>query len=202
VLYLLAACQKYEMASVQSSIRAKVKCGEFPAPKGAEAFPAYAIASAKDLIPEMENAARQTLDHPMTFEFLGEELRLFGGWALRDLASFRKRCRDNLVTCLNSVEVPHPSSRHSVISQSLSWTLNELQLQMFNHSLDIYPTMHQEYVAAFENQKVCGFCFAKHFRSGTTFCAELEKKLAEVRNMVTVFPTFRVPRDLLLVGAQ
>ena len=91
VLYLLAACQKYEMDSVQSSIRLEVKCGEFPAPRGVQSFPAYAIASAKGLIPEMENAARQTLDHPMTFEILGEGLRLFEGWALRDLASFHKR---------------------------------------------------------------------------------------------------------------
>jgi len=99
VLYLLAACQKYEMAVVQSSIRAEVGQGEFPAPKGAEAFSAYVIASSKGLIPEMENAARQTLDQPMTFEILGEGLRLFEGWALRDLANFRKRYRDNLVSC-------------------------------------------------------------------------------------------------------
>jgi hypothetical protein len=91
VLYLLAACQKYEMASVQSSIRILVKCGEFPAPKGAEAFTAYAIASAKRLIPEMENAARLTLTYSMTFEILGEGLRFFEGSALRDLASFRTR---------------------------------------------------------------------------------------------------------------
>jgi hypothetical protein len=102
VLYLLAACQKYEMASVQSYIRAEVSRGVFPTPKGAEAFSAYAIASGKGLIPEMENAARQTLDHPMTFEILGEGLRLFEGWALRDLARFRKRCRDDLVACFKS----------------------------------------------------------------------------------------------------
>jgi hypothetical protein len=102
VLYLLAACQKYEMAAVQSSIRAEVSQGEFPAPKGTEAFSAYVIASSKGLIPEMENAARQTLDHPMTFEILGEGLRLSEGWALRDLANFRKRYRDNLVSCFKS----------------------------------------------------------------------------------------------------
>jgi hypothetical protein len=90
VLHLLAACQKYEMASVMPSIRAKVKLGEYPAPKGAEAFLAYAIASGKGLIPEMENAAHQTLGHPLSFEILGEGLRLFDGWALRDLVSFRK----------------------------------------------------------------------------------------------------------------
>jgi hypothetical protein len=102
VLYLLAACQKYEMASVQSYIHAEVSHGVFPTAEGADAFSAYAIASGKGLIPEMENAARQTLDHPMTFEILGEGLRLFEGWALRDLALFRKRCRDNLVACFKS----------------------------------------------------------------------------------------------------
>jgi len=102
VLYLLAVCQKYEMAVVQSSIRDKVSQGIFPAPMGAEAFSAYVIASGKGLIPEMENAARQTLDHPMTFEILGEGLRLFEGWALRDLTNFRKRYRGNLKSCLES----------------------------------------------------------------------------------------------------
>jgi hypothetical protein len=53
------------MVSVQSFIRAEVSCGAFPAPSGAEAYSEYAIASAKDLIPEMENAARQTLDHTL-----------------------------------------------------------------------------------------------------------------------------------------
>jgi hypothetical protein len=102
VLYLLAACQKYEIASMQSYIRAEVSLGVFPTPKGTEAFSAYAIASGKGLLPEMEDAACQTLDYPMTFEILGEGLRLFEGWALRDLANFRKRYRDNLVSCFKS----------------------------------------------------------------------------------------------------
>jgi hypothetical protein len=76
------------MDSVQSFVRAEVSRGASPGPKGAEAFPAYAITSAKDLIPEMENAVRLTLDHPMTFEILGEGLRLFEGWALRDLVNY------------------------------------------------------------------------------------------------------------------
>jgi hypothetical protein len=113
VLYLLAACQKYDMDHVQSAIRAEVHRGVFPAPSGSEVFGAYAIASDKGLIPEMENAARLTLDHPMTFEMIGEGLRLFQGSALRDLARFRKACRDNLVSCLKSfleVDAPGPSS--------------------------------------------------------------------------------------------
>jgi hypothetical protein len=204
VLYLLAACQKYEMASVQSSIRAEVKRGEFPAPTGAEAFPAYAIAAGKRLIPEMENAARQTLDHPMSFEILGEGLRLFEGWALHDLAGFRKRCRDNFIACLDSfieVQPPGPSSiwvgcpdvmptaraeAHRPnrvlpkwLNELLSRNRNVLKFQTFTHLLDIQSRMRQEYLTALQNHTTCNFCLGVHLRNGATFCADLENKLAE-----------------------
>ena len=89
VFALLAACQKYDMESIQSYIRAEMNRGTFPAPIKAEGFRAYAIASSMGLVPEMENAARLTLGSPMTFESLGEELRSFKGRALRDLIRFR-----------------------------------------------------------------------------------------------------------------
>ena len=123
VLYLLAACQKYEMTSVQSYIRAQVDHGVFPMPKGAEVFSAYAIASSKRLVPEMENAARQTLDYPMTFEVLGEGLRLFEGWALRDLANVRKRYRDNLKSCFESF-LQTEESRFNIWTPCVSYTLS------------------------------------------------------------------------------
>ena len=101
-LALLAAAQKYDMFAVMSTIRAEVSHRKFTVPVGVRAFRAYAIASSHRLIPEMENAARHTLDYPMTLEYLGSELELFEGWALRDLARFRKLCRDSLVSCLES----------------------------------------------------------------------------------------------------
>ena len=92
VFALLAACQKYDMVSIQSNIRDAVKLGNFPAaPVGTEAFGAYALASSMGLVPEMANAARLTLKYPMTFESLGEGLRSFRGRALGDLVSYRKR---------------------------------------------------------------------------------------------------------------
>ena len=215
VLYLLAACQKYDMALVQSSIRTKVEFGEFPAPKGNEAFPAYAIASGKGLILEMETAAWQTLDLPMTFEILGEGLRLFDGWALRDLANFRKRCRDTLVPCLNpflEVQPPGPSSiwvgcpevmpppnpkqwntyqanRVQLLpiwlSQLLSLNQNNLKVQKFTHPLDIHSRIRGEYFTALQNHGNCYFCLGVHIRHGSTFCAELENKLTEARDKVS-----------------
>ena len=89
VFALLAVCQKYEMEEVQSYIRFAIKHGKFPAPVEADGFSAYAIASSLGLVPEAEDAARLTLDRSMTFETLGEGLRLFKGRALCDLIRYR-----------------------------------------------------------------------------------------------------------------
>jgi len=77
------------MESVQSIIHAAIKVGKFPAPAKAEAFSAYAIASGLGLVAEAEDAARLTLGQPMTFESLGEGLRLFKRRALCDLIRYR-----------------------------------------------------------------------------------------------------------------
>ena len=103
ILALLAASQKYDMVAVQSSIRAEASHRGLLSPKGAEAFRVHAIAWRRRLIPKMETAARLTLDYPMTFDYLGEALRSFEGWVLRDLANLRQRCRDSLTPCFNSL---------------------------------------------------------------------------------------------------
>ena len=193
------------MVSVQSFIRAEVSRGASPAPEGVEAFAAYAIASAKGLIPEMENAAHLTLGHPMTFEILGKRLQLFEGCALRDLVSFRKRCRDSLITCLNlflEVQPPGPSSiwvgcpKVMPNGPSGDWVLprwlkqlffrhqKELKLQKFTHTLDIHSRIRQEYFTALQSHSNCHFCSGTHIRHGSTFCTELEHKLAQALDKV------------------
>ena len=197
------------MPSVQSSIRVEVNRGEFPAPQGAEAFTAYVIASAKELIPEMENAARLTLDHPMTFDNIGEGLRLFEGWALRNLVDFRRRCSGNLIACFDpfmEVRFPGPSSiwvgcpegvpastrRASRqnrflpgwLNQLLLRIQNELQLQNFTDPLDIHSRIRQEYFSALQDHASCNFCLGVHMRNGSAFCSELEDRLAHARNKV------------------
>ncbi|KAH9174325.1 hypothetical protein EDB89DRAFT_565208 [Lactarius sanguifluus] len=94
-LALLAASQKYNMTTIMSTIRFEVGRR---LPTTEASFRAYAIACSKQLIPEIEAAARFTLDHPMTFEVIADALPLFEGSALSDLVHFRKRCRDNLVS--------------------------------------------------------------------------------------------------------
>ena len=94
VLALLAVCKKYEMEAVQSTIWTMIKARTFLAPVNANWFSAYAIASDMELVPEAEEAARLTLGQPMTFESLGEGLRLFKGRALYDLVRYRGKNRD------------------------------------------------------------------------------------------------------------
>ena len=187
------------MVSVQSFIRAEVSRGASPGPKGAEAFPAYAIASAKDLIPEMENAARLTLDHPMTFEILGEGLRLFEGWTLSDLVHYRKRCRDHLVACLDSFLEDLP---FRWLNQLLIRKKNDLRLETFARSLDIHSRIRQEYAMALQDHEALSYCPEADKRRGSILCAVLENKLAQALDKVTYSLYFRVPRDLLLVGTQ
>ena len=170
--------------------------------KGVEAFSAYAIASRKGLIPEMECAAQQTLDHPMTFEVVGEGLRLFEGWALRDLVNFRRRCVDNLITCLGSyrvVEPPGPSSvwrgcpengsRRNMflprwLDQLLLQSQNDLRHQIFTNPLSIHSKIRGEYVRFLRTHLRCKFCLEAHVTE-STFCTELENKLKQARYKVT-----------------
>ena len=209
VLNLLAACQKYDMARLQSTIRAEVNRGIFPAPVGTEVFRAYAIASSKGLIPEIEMAAHLTLDHPMTFETLGEALQLFDGSALRDLAYFRKRCRDNLVMCVqSSLEVQRmvsPSNWHCDDCGRSSWWDSNWLRQILAPNIDlkqlftdpVTPShMHRECLKAYANCKYCGWSNATN--NSTSF-ADLESKLAEARDKVSTFLDFKAPENALLI---
>jgi hypothetical protein len=204
VLYLLSACQKYDMVQVQSVIRAEVNRGTFPGPEKNETFRAYAIASSEGLIPEMENAARLTLDHPMTFEAIGEGLRLFKGSALRDLARFREACGDKLFSCRMSfleVDAPGPSSiwvgcpsvtrPESNRADLPTWLYRVFQchfpimLSPFTHPLPEPSSIRAQYLAAIEaHSSDCGFCSGVHAGKGSSFGAQLESRLKQARDEV------------------
>jgi hypothetical protein len=205
VLYLLSACQKYEMDQVQSLIRSEVNHGTFPTPFGTEVFRAYAIASSKGLVQEMETIAHRTLDYPMTLEALGEMLQFFEGWALRDLVYFRKRRRDNLVTCLESFSKDNGSGPSKIwigchrgyafpvgicplsslpgwLDQVLSRNIDNLKSQLFTHPLATPSRIREEYTMALQRHNNCDFCARVHMTDGLTFGAELENSLARARD--------------------
>ncbi|KAH9053907.1 hypothetical protein EDB87DRAFT_1689686 [Lactarius vividus] len=131
VFALLAACQKYDMESVQSNIRDGIKLGRFPAPVEAEAFRAYAIAGSLGLSPELENAAHLTLRYPMTFESLGEQLRSFKGRALTAVASCNSA--PNEVISYKALHFDYLGS-HVVLRSCDSHDLRVFQFYLVNSS--------------------------------------------------------------------
>jgi hypothetical protein len=198
-LMVLNASQKYDMVGVPARIRAEIQSKKVPMPIGASAFRAYAIASRGDLPSERKTLAHLTLDFPMTFEYIGDELPFFEGWALRDLIGFRKRCRDNLVSCIQSFHLSEPpfniwmpctsSTRHSSYQTgySPSWLTNLFQQritelgQAFTNPLPNPSNIHDEYLSALHahiDSHSCVSCMRVHTLKGETFCKELENRLA------------------------
>ncbi|KAH9022505.1 hypothetical protein EDB84DRAFT_495565 [Lactarius hengduanensis] len=212
ILALLAAAQKYDMGAVQSSIRAEVARRPPPTLDGVLAFRAYVIASNSKLTPEMEMAARLTLDRPMTFEYLGDELRLFEGRALRELASFRKGSRDNLVSCIESflringgpskiwVDCPKRSkssqSKSSPPTVTLpTWVQNlfspliEELKQAFTSPLIKPSSIREKYLEALRKHAapdLCTSCLGVHALKGEWYCMQLEKALAQAHEKMPV----------------
>ena len=209
---LLSACQKYDMVSLQSSIRAEIKRRGSPTYVGAEAFRKYAIASRLKLFPEMESAARLTLGYPMTFESLGEGLRPFNGQALCDLVRYRKRCRDNLVACLNSFFYVHSRCQIWAGCQEPSGQMGGPQSVPTRWQYDFFTSQAvelgdgftreissplyiiEEYIAALKNHthSSCSTCVRVHVEVHT-FCKELEDELGQALNEVNTpfyFGTF------------
>ncbi|KAN0137835.1 hypothetical protein V8E53_004319, partial [Lactarius tabidus] len=197
-LALLAASHKYDMYTVQSTIRSEMKSRNMTTPPGALAFRAYAIASSHGFITEMETAARLTLEHPMTFEFVGEHLTTFGGLALRDLARYRKRCRDSLIQCLKSllnsslppsdIWVGCPSSAQSGRWLHSLFTQHQKSLkESFTHPLPWPSGFGTEYLAALQahiSRFDCSFCSKVHVMHGEKYREQVETRLANALDEV------------------
>jgi hypothetical protein len=196
VLILLSACQKYDMATVQSSILAEIRRRGLLSPSGVESFRLFAVASSKGLIPEMEATAIITLEHPITFEFLGDALRSFEPWALRKLARFHQYCRVGLVSCLlllsrkeltpSRIWVGCPKADAGALPDWLEkiFSTKFRKLDTFEHPLPfIKPSsFREEYLEALQahiRENDCTFCTKIHALHGEHFCTEIEKKLTQ-----------------------
>jgi hypothetical protein len=199
-LALLAASQKYDMPTVQSTIRSEMKSRNITTPTGALAFRAYAISSSHGLIPEMETAARLTLEYPMSFEFIGEQLTMFGGLALHDLARYRKRCRDSLIACVESlldsrlppsdIWVGCPNTNQSYLAVWLHSLLSQQLKSLrgsFTRPLPRPSSLCAEYLAALQvhiSRVDCSFCSKVHIMHGETYREQVETKLAKALDEV------------------
>ncbi len=208
ILALLAAAQKFDMGIVQSSIRDEVARRQPPVLDGAQAFRAYTIASSRKLIPEMNMAASLTLYYPMTFEHLGDDLRLFTGCALHELINFRKSCRDQLVSCFESFfDTLHGPSRIWTGCRSRAepltfgapalptWLRNcfipqiEELKQDFTRPLINPSTIRAKYLEALRRHVAsghCKFCLETHVMKGDDYCVQLEQAIACAREKASV----------------
>jgi hypothetical protein len=208
------------MPLIQQLIREEVNRKQFPEPMGTEAFPAYAIASAKELLLEVKCTARSTLEYPMTFESLGKGLRVFKGRALCDLVDFRKRCKDNMVTCLDSYLDVRPSGPSSIwvgcpevmsstpsseprqrsralpiwLTKCFSQCRSDLTSDQLTRPLVLDSKIHTKYKTAYASHfNNCEFCRKVGAMKGSQYIIGLERKLSQAIDEVRHFWTFQVP---------
>jgi hypothetical protein len=210
ILALLAAAAKYDMDAVQSSIRVEIGRRELLSSTGAGVYRVYAVARSKGLIPEAEAAARLTLGYPLTFESLGDTLRLFEGCALRDLADFRVRsirylCSNwgDFLDCFRGpsvIWVDCPTSNGGSdfgIRRLPTWLRDCLRLELTmpgrigsdrDNFAETVPTSVQlcdKYSKALQRhvkENDCNPCMKVHILEGETFCAEMKDILARAWN--------------------
>ncbi|KAI9441850.1 hypothetical protein H4582DRAFT_1935403 [Lactarius indigo] len=216
-LALLSAAQKYDMDIVQSFIRDEVARRQPPVLAGAQAFRAYAIARSRSLIPEMNTAAFLTLDYPMTFEHLGDDLQLFTGHTLHELSNFRKGCRDELVSCVESffntrngpskIWTGCPKSKAQPLTKNApslpAWLhdcfipqIQELK-QDFTRPLINPSTVRAKYLEALRKHAQeasgysgqCTFCLERHVMKGDDYCTQLEQAIARAREKTSFAST-------------
>lgn len=207
------------MRSIRRLIRDSVTRNQFPEAKGTQAFPAYAIARAKGLYLELKCAANSTLEYSMTFETLGKGLQVFTGRALRDLADFRKRCKDNSVKCLDSYLDVQPSGPSSIwvgcpevmpstssleirqqnralpiwLNNCLSRCRDDLTSEQFTRPLVLHSKIREKYIVAKTTHSHCKFCMKVAAEEGFKYIFELQRKIKLAIEKVLYFRTFQVP---------
>ena len=207
-LALLAALQKYDMAIAISTVRPQIS-RQLPTTEAA--FHAYAIASSKQLVPEMETAARLTLDHPMTFEVIANILPLFEGSALTDLVRFRKRCRDKILTFFERFiggkytqsqawcSCPKTKRPHSTLQNNSGIIAGWLMILIFQHIKDLretfthplptYLSLRNKFVAALRDhisETHCTSCSVLYAADGESLRDSLLRRAVRARETVRI----------------
>ena len=202
ILALLAATDKYGMGAVQSFIRAEVSREGLLSPtESGGVFRMYAVACNKRLIPEMETAARLTLNYPLTFESVGEALRLFDGWALRGLADFRLRCGRDLISRMESFSdgqngpskflsgCPSVNSpRYPPPWLSILFSGSSFNRLAFYNTVPNSVEFQHKFLKALQhhiNEKDCHFCLRTYTLKGEGYCAEMREIPEQAWNIPT-----------------
>jgi hypothetical protein len=206
ILTLLAACQKYDMMTIQSSIRAEISCRGLLLPMDTNTFHLFAVVYRKSLVLEMRAAAHLMLGYPMTFKSLGEALRSFEGLALFDLYCFHQQCRDEIESCskvfldactgpskvwVGCPTSPSPNQTPGEDGGKIPFWFHDISIEIFQPNRFMYwlvkPfSFHEEYLEALRdhiNKKDCSFCMKTHALKGEEFCIEIENQITQAWDM-------------------
>jgi hypothetical protein len=198
ILALLAAATKYDMDTVQSSIRAEVGRRGLLFSTGAGVFRVYAVAYSKGLTSEVEAAARLTLGRPLTFESLGDALRSFEGRALRDLAEYRLRSIRRFRSKWESFsfsDSPGGALKNwsgcPDANDPLSWLQDLLRLgpipvERFTETIPTSLQLRNKYMKSLQSHvkaRDCHSCAKVHTLKGEKFCAKMKDITVEAWNL-------------------
>jgi len=147
-------------------------------------------------------AARLTLGHPLTFESLGDALRLFEGCALRDLADFRLRSIRKFSGLLSDCDTGPsniwascPMTDKEVSSWFEGLRSRLIQVDNFTQAIPTSQELDDEYLNALQShikKTGCHFCANTHVIEGEIFRTKLKDVSTKAWNVP--HPGARSPR--------
>lgn len=207
-LSLLSACQKYQMDSTATRIRALMKACT-PLFTVANSFRAYGIASRHRLEEEALSAARLALQRAMNFNTCGEDLRFISGADLYRLFVYRNECTRVAKDCINKMidhKTPPPSSSScskpvnigkydtKALQSVPRWWHGHFLSRVADQPSPKTVSDRQAFelaIAAHRAASWCSICLPPdETRIDNTICAAIEAKLSPVIEQVHLdFPT-------------
>ena len=204
-LSLLSVCQKYQMDSTVTRVRALIRACTPPLFTAENAFRAYGIASRYQLEEEALHAARLTLECSMDFDTLGEDLRFISGADLFRLYGYRNECTKAAKDCIDKMTDHKPSPLPTLLcSRSVDinkYDTDELQSvprwwhgHFLSRIADLpSPKMvtdrpaFERAIAMHRTMSGCSVCLQPdETRIDNTICAAFEAKLNEVIEQVSL----------------
>ena len=220
-LSLLSACQKYQMDSTATRIRALIKAGTQPF-TATNSFRAYGIASRYCLEEEALSAARLTLERTMNFDTCGEDLRYISGADLSRLFVYRNECTRVAKDCINKmIDHKTPPLSSSTCSRPVKigkYDTKELQsVPRWWHGHFLSRIAEQpspktvcdrqafeQAIAPHRDTSWCSSCLPPdETRIDNTICAAIEAKLSTVIEQVSPDHVFgRTPELMCAAGSS
>ncbi|KAH9072855.1 hypothetical protein EDB83DRAFT_2219828 [Lactarius deliciosus] len=220
-LSLLSACQKYQMDSTATRIRALMRAHTPLLFTSENSFRAYGIARRYHLEEEALLSARLTLERLMTFEVCGEDLRFISGADLFRLYEYRNECTRVAKECINEMTDDRPPPIPSIRCPGLTligrydteelqavprwWHGHFLRRIAFQPSPKIVTDRpaFERAIASHRTQSGCLFCLPPdETRIDNTICAAFEAKLSEVIEQVCFDCALRRTPELTCIAGH